>query len=785
MPSGAAPPPTTKLQNLQSLRYATADAAFATVFGSLVGGAFLIGFIKQELNASDIWVGILSAIPALMGILQIPGGIIGQRFSGYKLFSAWGGLLWRLFYVPFIFLPLLDWPDEVRLLILTASMLAASASVSVVVPTATAWLAELIPQNSRGWFFGRRTAISNGIAAVVGILAGVMLDAFRGAGAGAIGYSVIFGFGIFFAALSLIFYLKMRDVPQVGYGPRPLLTSLKDIGRPFADPANRILLTWLGVFVFGQAFAGNLFNAYAIESLELPFTAIQIYSLSHAAAYVVFASFWGKLADKYGSKPILTLTTLVITLTPLGWLLTMPGNNAYNLAILVFTHIFAGMSWSAWGALQFNLLLHKAPPEHRSAYIGAGLATTNIIMGISPLLGALMMTALRNVVDPVTAYKWVFVACAALRLFSLVPLRKVEEEGAIDIRETVRHLRRVSPKGISAAKRLSVSADASDRELALRQVSDKRFTLAADEVLAALSDPSPSVRREATLAVTKFGDKRATALLLEHMRQHPELIEEETVEALGQLGDKDAVPELIELLDSPRALIRRAAAKALGSTGDSSAIPALVLAARAPGDSDLRRAAIQSLRKLDAESASEAICEALYDDSPGARVAAAEAIIHMELSDSAEDLRQAIVWFTDDSRSEAAYALGVVGSVEDIPTILKVASECVSDSARKRALLGVARILGLEREAYRLLTAKESDRDREIMRQFSPYFRRHPFLRQALEATSEGDDAQAIAILKESCDDPVIQSFTNSPMPEATLIAALRALYSCDAGTGD
>lgn len=402
-------------------------------------------------------------------------------------------------------------------------------------------------------------------------------------------------------------------------------------------------------------------------------------------------------------------------------------------------------------------------------------------MGISPLLGALMMAGLRNVIDPVTAYKWVFVACAGLRLLSILPLRKVEEEGAIDIRETVRHLRRMTPRGISAAKRLTGSSDAVDREQALRQVTDRRFTLAADEVLEALRDPSPSVRREATLAVATFGDKRAAALLLEHMQQHPELIEEETVEALGQLGDAETVPALIELLDSPRALIRRAAAKALGSTGEPSAIPALTLAARAPGDSDLRRAAIQSLRKLDATEASEAICEALYDDSPGARVAAAEAIIHLQLTQAADDLRHSLAWFTDDSRSEAAYGLGVVGTVEDIPLILKAASECVSESARKRALLGVARLLGLEREAYKLLIAKDSDRDREIMRQFSPAFRKHDFLREALEANSAGNDEEAIAILKKNCNDPVIQSFEASPLTEATLIAALRAMHACEA----
>ena len=52
-----------RLENLQSLRWANLDAAFATVFGALVGGAFLTGLIDR-LGGNDYIINLAAALPA-------------------------------------------------------------------------------------------------------------------------------------------------------------------------------------------------------------------------------------------------------------------------------------------------------------------------------------------------------------------------------------------------------------------------------------------------------------------------------------------------------------------------------------------------------------------------------------------------------------------------------------------------------------------------------------------------------------------------------------------------
>ena len=63
--------------------------------------------------------------------------------------------------------------------------------------------------------------------------------------------------------------------------------------------------------------------------------------------------------------------------------------------------------------------------------------------------------------------------------------------------------------------------------------------------------------------------------LIRHIQDHPDLIEEETVEALGEMGNPAAGPELSKLLRSPRSSLRRASAKALGRLGSHDAVEAL------------------------------------------------------------------------------------------------------------------------------------------------------------------------------------------------------------------
>lgn len=760
-----------RLENLKSLRLANLDGAIATAFATLVTGTFLVGFIKF-LGGADIWIGLLAAVPSLLGILQIPGGIIGRSFPSYKRFVLPGGLIWRLMYIPVIALPLLPLDPTLRLWLLGVCVSIAAACTLFVGPVYNDWLAEMVPASSRGWFFSRRNALVTAVGATVGLIGAIVLDTFRKNGSEAVGFSLVFGLGVLCAGLSLIPFLKMHDLPRANPMKQNLWDGVRAMKTPFADRHfNRVLL-FLVITIAGQTFSGNLFGAFALESLKLPFTIIQLCGFIHAAGNLLTARFWGFLADKYGNKPILILVGVGMVATPAMWLFCQPGNPTQSAAILLPSHLFVGAVWAGVALCQFNLLLATAKPEDRSNYLGAALATQAIIGGIAPLVGAELLSVLRGSMPADVAYKWVFIITMGIRVIAVLALAPVREEGALRVRRALKDLSRVTPRGYRAMRDLAKSADAESRERAIQDVATQNFTLAADEIIGAVHDPSPRVRRQAATALAQLHDPKSGEALLHMVSDHPDLIEEETVEALGLLGHESAVGPLSKLLQSPRSMIRRAAARALGRIGCEEAVEPLIKSAADADDPDLRRASLQALRHLGAREAQAVIADALFDPTPSVRIAAAEAISDMELTSALPFVRQALNYYDDEAASESAYALGCIGSEDDIPQILTVAGRCVSIITRRRCLLGVARLLGVERDAYRLFLLDGMSRDSALLEMTKAAVKESETLRKSLQVYSMGDENRALARLARDPRYPWAKPLADHPVEELFLVAA-------------
>ena len=744
-----------RLQTLGALRAANSDGALSAAFAALVTGGFLVGFVKL-LKGSDLWLGALTALPSVVGLLQIPGAVLGRRFVSRRAYVLPGGLLWRLFYVPVAILPLVAMAASVKLALLLGCVTLAAISATLINPTYNEWLAELVPANSRGTFFSTRNALGTGVGTVAGMGGALLLDALRRAGLEGRGFSVVFGLGLVFAAFSFAAFLRTNDVPreeaETATGRQDLRAVLAGLSGPFRDRAFRRVLLFLALFTAGQVFAGNLFAAYALESLGFSFTALQGLTVSQAAGNILASRGWGFLVDKYGSKPCLGIAGAGICITPTVWLFTRPDDPAFSLTLLLVVHFFMGFAWSGVALSQFNLLLATSREDDRATYIGAGMATQSLLGGVSPLAGAALLASLRGAVSPEVAYKIVFGGTMALRLVGILFLIPVRERGSTAFRTTLRHIAGVTPGGFRAMRSLGRSGDESEREASILRIGETSNALAADDLIAALHDPSPRVRRGAAVALGRLGDPKAVGELVHQLNEHPDLVEEETVAALGEIGDAAAIPVLVRFLSHPRSMLRRAAARALAripaSAGDASAREALLAAASETSDPDARRGALQALRDLGAVAESvpgltPVLRAGLLESHPSVRIAASEAVVELRCAELAPALRESLAEFRDEAGAEVAYTLGAVGAESDLPAILGYAGEQTTMTSRRRALLGAARLLGVEREAYRLVLTDGMARDRALMAVLGG----SRIGLSALERYSAGDERGAMGLM--------------------------------------
>lgn len=421
----------------RSLTIANVDSSLSSAFGTLLGGTFIVAFIKY-LGGSDYWIGLFSSIPSLCGLTIIPGSILCRRYASYKRYTRPFGLTWRSMHLPWVAMPLLPLTADIRFTLMLACGTVGNLCINMVGPAYNDWLMQMTEPSSRGYYFTRRSAILVVVGAVVGVLGAGLLDLFRKAGNDLTGFTVIFGLALLCAACSAYVFEQMLDIERKVIVRANLVESLSHIAEPFRDRRFRNVIIFGFVSIAAQTFAGSFFSAYAIESLKMPYTAIQILVLLQAMGQLVTAGFWGRLMDQYGMRPIVAIAGIGIALGPALWMMTKPGQDAWNFFILFLLHFGGGVFWAAVLPGNLNILLANSPEAERSTYLGAGQTTQALAGALSPMLGAALLANLRGVMIAESAYKWVFFASVVMRLFAVLLLGGVREDGATGFRATLR-----------------------------------------------------------------------------------------------------------------------------------------------------------------------------------------------------------------------------------------------------------------------------------------------------------------------------------------------------------
>ncbi len=138
---------------------------------------------------------------------------------------------------------------------------------------------------------------------------------------------------------------------------------------------------------------------------------------------------------------------------------------------------------------------------------------------------------------------------------------------------------------------------------------DRLGALLTEDLVLALRDPSPRLRRRAVELCVNRPELDIAPLLLD-----PDpLVAEATAFVLGERQDRFAVPDLCDLADhSPNLLVREAAIAALGAIGDQRALDTIIRASSHP-KAVIRRRAIVALAAFEGPAVEETLQRARLD----------------------------------------------------------------------------------------------------------------------------------------------------------------------------
>ena len=228
------------------------------------------------------------------------------------------------------------------------------------------------------------------------------------------------------------------------------------------------------------------------------------------------------------------------------------------------------------------------------------------------------------------------------------------------------------------------SGNVEEKREALFQIRNLRSAEASRTALPALTDKTPIVRATAASSVIFLPPPEASAALMPLLNDKDAFVRREGAFALGEVGDASAGPHLIATLTGDKdPEVRMAAAAALGKVGDPSAVTSLLkqLDHRPTEDNEmLRRAVARSIGQIAEKMRSGKVTTITpqnflpekYKDlgskpTPDLLSHFRDAVKRLTniLNSSAE---------ADDTRREAAFALGAIGDRSAEPTLRRYTS---------------------------------------------------------------------------------------------------------------
>lgn len=437
----------------RALRLTTLAWVFGSVWATVIAGAPLTEFARG-LGLSNFGFGVLSGIPFVATLISLPAVLLTERSGKRKLIFLISLYAQRLMWIPIALVPI--WMiGHGRAMssgvsgTFLALMFLMYAVGNVGGPAWTSWMADIVPDRSRGKYFSvrRQIGILSGIPAA--LLSGWLMDRSLHNGLGHAQLmslcSIIFLWSTAFGVADIHCFHYVADVPKA---PRRV-KLLSAFSRPLKDRQ----FLWFGGFVatlvFAVSFMGQFVTLFLEEQVHASNIGTQMITLvAPMVAQLAVFSVWGVAADRMGKKPVLALAALGMVPVGLGWM----AMTEHRIWLGYLLSALGGMLWAGVEIANLNLVLELSCGDDGQEPDSSFIAVNSVIINVAGFLGGMasgwIAQALAHMhwqpitgIKAFTFYDVLFALSAVMRLLAvLVFLPHLKEPKARPAREALRFM---------------------------------------------------------------------------------------------------------------------------------------------------------------------------------------------------------------------------------------------------------------------------------------------------------------------------------------------------------
>ena len=404
--------------------------AMGNVWASLISGLFFVYF-GTTVGVTEFQWSLMAGLSSWLISAQIVSASLTERTGRRKVIWFGFALAERTLRLAGILLALWLWSHGSALaaLVLIGAVCLANFMGTMSSPPWLSWLADIIPEDEHGCFYGRRSAwIAVSVVAVV-IPSGYLLDRIPEAHK-IQAVTLIFVGATVVGLLDLLIHGTLPE-PPMELGPRNHLFAA--MLTPLRDPAFRPWLIFNICWTFSMTVGGVLATIFFIQDLQLKNNflggAVVVTSVSLVGS-VITGQWSGRLVDRLGSKTVLFWGHLVWASLPLFWVLATP---ATALVWLSAASLVGGSSSTAANTASNKFITRFPPTESRAMYCAVSSSLGNIAGGVGVILGGLILKSLHGWHFQLLGWTFggfqvIFVVSAALRFLSaLCFIRRLPE----------------------------------------------------------------------------------------------------------------------------------------------------------------------------------------------------------------------------------------------------------------------------------------------------------------------------------------------------------------------
>lgn len=397
----------------QGLRAATFEGFPAIAIILLLGGPYWTGYLLY-LGASSLQVGIVLAIPQLAGVVQIAGAFLIQKFQNRKLaLIVFGGLhrlIWTLTgAIPFLF------PRELWMDIYIPVVLLAFISNSIGILFWTSMIADMVPVQVRGRYFGFRNTVIWAFGCAVLIAGGQVLDRLPEP----TGFNILFLFCGVCVVLNLVGFFRYPNPP---FEQSEEHDKLKMLAQPFRHRPFMGATLFIALWLFLQGISVPFFNYVMLDRMKINYQWISMITMTQNLAMMASYYVWGNLNVKYSARTLLYGSLPLISASCLLWLLVplLPA-----IPVLIAVHALLGAGSGGFNQMMFTFVVGDTPKSDRPMFVAVFYALTGLAGFLGPLLGGYVYKAAAGLPDWVQLYGISSAVGFVLLLVALFPGRQI------------------------------------------------------------------------------------------------------------------------------------------------------------------------------------------------------------------------------------------------------------------------------------------------------------------------------------------------------------------------